>query len=60
MTNTDLTALAAAIRERYTPLALKCGCGGAHDDCRTAMDSAAVWAQNDTVVRIAKFIENYK
>lgn len=60
MTNTDLTALADAIRERYTPLALKCDCNGTHESCREALNSPVIRAQHDTVLRIANFIKSYK
>jgi hypothetical protein len=62
MTNTtapDLTALADAIRERFMPLVFTCDCAGSHPSCREALDSPVIWAQHDTVLRIANFINSY-
>lgn len=55
MTNQEL---AQAIRNRFTPLVFKCGCGGNDPDCKRTLDEniGGVWQRFDTVNDIAKWI----
>lgn len=49
--------LAAFIRDNYTPLVFACDCNGSHESCARALDDPRIWAQLDTVRRIANAIE---
>lgn len=55
MNNTELANL---ITERFMPFVFKCDCKGADPDCAEALSDPKVWAQQDTVYRIAKYITN--
>jgi hypothetical protein len=54
MTNAELAQL---IRDQFTPFAMSCPCKGEHSDCNEAMQNEYLWAQYDTVVRIANYIQ---
>ena len=53
MKNSQLSQL---IQDRFMPFAYTCECKGSHPDCAEAMRGSAMWAQADTVLRIALFI----
>lgn len=49
--------LSDLIIKRFTPFAFTCECKGAHPECaRTRSEDTYAIAQNDTVSRIADFI----
>ena len=50
--------LAEIIRKRFIPFAFTCECAGSHPDCAAVFDSPSAWSQHDTVLRIARFLEN--
>jgi len=52
----NYSELSKIIQDRFTPLAFTCECKGTHAECGEAMRSTAMWAQADTVMRIALFI----
>jgi hypothetical protein len=57
MTEFNLQELSEIILDRYTPLAFKCECNGAHYDCQDSQKET--YQQFDTVQRIAKFISEF-
>lgn len=50
-------SLADEIRERFTPAVFSCSCQGSERSCARALEDPAIWAQRDTVERIARHIE---
>jgi hypothetical protein len=52
----NYSELSQLIQDRFTPFAFTCDCKGTHEECAEAMRSTAMWAQADTVMRIALFI----
>lgn len=52
--------LADEIRELFTPYAMRCSCKGEDRSCARALEDPAVWAQFDTMERIARHIESHK
>ena len=50
------TKLAELITDRFMPFAFKCNCEGNHADCAEVLSDRAVWAQRETVERIAEYI----
>jgi hypothetical protein len=54
----DNKELAEQIRKRYIPFAFTCDCAGNHEECADVMKDRGAWVQQDTALRIARFIES--
>lgn len=51
--------LSDLIRWRFTPFAFLCDCNGTEPECFATRRNAQMIAVNETVERIARFIETY-